>query len=275
MRQQSRSLKPGNHIVIIAQYLGGTGRSAAAVEVHYAAKKNGVRSIVATLEPGRNIISNTLDGDGSVVYIDAFSIEEIANELQTALSELESQGGILIIDPHTNYDLTIAAVEFLNLRDDRDTVSVMIPTSSAEHEVEAAKEALAMLPYKTIRGLIRARPDIDGVRWKRDSLPESTGIEGFPVWVTQTWLQTTEDILFKRGDFSSFPNLDDLENYADHQANNLSIYQSAAMRATLDYFNDAQETIFEHLILPLLKNEAAQVRAYSETPPFQTAPSLS
>lgn len=249
-------LKPGCHIVMIAQNKGGEAKSSSALEVHLAALASGIPSILATLDQSNKTLAVALGGDDKVMALDMGSANDLQRALADAMDAAEEAGAILVIDTpptyvDTNHPL-IPAITRSRAFEGENSIAAMIPLRAAGDSVIGAVDALRVMPVDFTRGLIRAwRHDPAAPQW--EYLPGYEILKAkYPVWEVGTWLQTTEDIFHKQGDFSSFPNLDELEDYANSEGMTHSRFKRSAMRVTLCHMEDARRAIYHHLLKPIM-----------------------
>lgn len=249
-------LKPGCHIIMVTQNKGGEAKTTSALEVHLAAIASGVPSILATLDQSNQTLAIALGGADKIMALDMGSANDLQRALNDAMDAADEAGAILAIDtPPTYVDDNhplIPALKRSRVFDGENSIAAIIPIRATSDSVIGAVDALRVMPVDYARGLIRAwQHDPAAPKW--DTLPGYTSLrDKFPIWEVGTWLQSTEDILHKQGDFAKFPALDELADYSAEHGLEHSRYERSAMRVTLAHFEDARKQIFEHLIKPIL-----------------------
>lgn len=251
-------LKPGCHIVLVAQDKGGEAKSTSALEVYLAALSSGIPSIIATLDQSNKTLATALGSQEKITSLDMGSANALQRALNDVMDVAEKAGAILVIDtPPTYVDNNhplIPALTRSRVFEGENSIAAIVPIRPDGDSVIGAVNALRVMPVDFARGLIRAwRHDPAAPKW--ESIPGYTDLltnKNFKLWAVGTWLQTTQDIFHKHEGFSTFPGLDELEDYYEAEGMTHSRYERSAMRLTLDHFEDARKAIYEHLLRPIL-----------------------
>ena len=251
-------LKPGCHIVLVAQNKGGEAKSTSALEVHMAALASGIPSVIATLDQSNKTLATALGGSEKIMSLDMGSANDLQRALNDAMDVAENAGAILVLDtPPTYVDDNhplIPALTRSRVFETENSIAAIVPIRPIGDSVMGAVDAIRVMPVDFARGLIRAwHHDPAAPKW--ESIPGYNDLltnKNFAVWTVGTWLQTTQDIIHKQADFSTYPNLDELEEYFDSKGMTHSRFERSAMRVTLAHFEDARKAIFEHLLRPII-----------------------
>lgn len=244
--------------MMMAQNKGGEAKSTSALEVHVGAIASGVPSILATLDQSNQTLAIALGGADKILSLDMGSANDLLKGISEAMDAAEAAGAVLVIDtPPTYVDDNhplIPALKRSRVFEGENSIAALIPIRPTVDSVLGAVDALRVMPVDFTRALIRAwHHDPAAPKW--EALPafsELKSTKNFKIWNVGTWLQATEDILHKQGEFSKFPNLDELADYMAESGMTHSRYERSAMRVTLAHFDDARKAIFEHLLRPLL-----------------------
>lgn len=252
----SNKLKPGCHVCMVAQNKGGEAKSITVLEFHLTAMARGIPSILATLDQSNATLAIALGSSEKIMSLNMGSANDLQRALNDAMDAAENAGAILIIDtPPAYVDVNhplIPALTRSRVFETENSIAAIIPIRPMGDAILGAVDALRVMPVDFSRGLIRAwHHDPAAPKW--DSMPGFDSLKArFPVWNVGTWMQSTEDIVHKQGDFSNFPNLDDLAEYSANHGMGHSRYERSAIRVTLAHFDDAQKAIYKHLIEPIL-----------------------
>lgn len=250
-----RSLKLGLHAIIIAQNKGGEAKSMASLEVYLAALNSGFKAILATMDQSNKTLLTALGDESKIVSVEIGSASKLQRSLNEIFDFAETEGAVLVLDTPPAYvdenHPMIPAMKKTRIFEGENSIAALIPMRPTPDAIRGAVDALRVMPADFKRCLIRAwHHDSDAPEWTE--FPAFTKMaEKYPVWKLGTWLQTTEDIIHKHGEFAKFPNIDELESYYKNHAFEHSRLERNAMLNTLEHFEDARRAIFTHLLEPI------------------------
>ena len=252
-----RKLKNGLHAIIIAQNKGGESKSMASLEVYLAALNSGFKTILATMDQSNKTLVTALGDENKIVSVEIGSASKLQRSLNEIFDSAEAEGAVLVLDTTPAYvdenHPMIPAMKKTRIFEGENSIAALIPMRPTPDAIRGAVDALRVMPVDFKRCLIRAwHHDPDAPGWSE--FPAYAAMaEKYPVCNLGTWLQTTEDIIHKHGEFAEFPHLDALETYYQQHAFEHSRLERNAMLNTLEHFEDARLHIFKNLLEPLLE----------------------
>jgi len=248
------TLIPGAHLILVANDKGGIGKSCAAIELYLACLLAGISVILVTYDGSNNTLAVAFGDKSKITYLN------IADLTQTGLCNVmdaaEKANAVVVIDTPAGYSdpghPLIAALKRSGVFAGENSIAAYIPAKPDSDAIQGALKALAVMPIKFSRGLIRA--------WRHDPMaPDWADFPGwaaltaeFPVWNLGDWLPSTTAIIHHTGDFAEFPGLDDLHEFTETSGGTLPRRQRKALVATLAHFDEAGRMIYQHLLKPLI-----------------------
>ena len=188
--------------------------------------------------------------NGDVVLESIGKLMEIASDTNS-LVVLDTPPGITDSD-HT----MVKALKTSNVLQMATSLAALIPIKPEEQAIQGALDALAVfqkISVKFDRALIRA--------WKvEDTSPDwktFTGYEElakrFAVWNVGSWMQSMEDMIHQRGQFSDFPGIQSLARHFIINGQNLSYRQRGALAAAVAHLEDAKSHLYDNILAPILR----------------------
>lgn len=248
------TLIPGAHVIMVANDKGGLGKSCSAIELYIACLLAGIPVILVTYDGSNNTLAVAFASANKITYLN------ISDPTQSGLCDVldaaELAAAVVIIDTPAGYSAPahplIAALRRSGVFEGETSVAAYIPVKPDSDAIQGAMKALAVMPIKFSRGLIRA--------WRSDPMaPDWADFPGwaaltaeFPVWNLGDWLPSTTAIIHHTGDFAEFPGLDDLHDFTETSGGTLPRRQRKALVATLAHFDEASRMIYQHLLKPLI-----------------------
>lgn len=253
-----RKLKPGAHLILVANDKGESSKSAVAIECRAAATMEQIPSRLITFDRSNDTLMQAFRGKG-VHTLAKPNGDVLLATFGEHIDLARENGELIIVDmPPTVTDGDTPLIKALTVSEiltECDTISYLIPAKPHNDHIKGALDALAAyskVPIKFDRGLIRAwRPD--ALTWPTwEAFPAySILTTQFPVWEVGTYMQSFADMIQGRGAFVDFPAIDELPEFFANKAGTMSTRERGALRAAVSHLEKARAAIKQHLFDPI------------------------
>ncbi len=250
----------GAHLLLVANNSGGSAKTTYAAEARVACAMHGIPHRLVTFDASNQTLNGIFRDDG-VNYIAKSNSEALLESFAWHIAEALKAGEIIIADmPSCIADPDspiMKAFSDSQILAGFESIGLLVPVTATYHSIESALEALAAYKAAGIkhnRGLVRAW-HADPARPTWDSFTGIAELKAlFPFWNCNSYMQSMEDMMQARGDFTAYPALDKLPKKFAEDASAMSTRERGQLRFAVRHLEEAKEAIYEHLLKPIVEN---------------------
>jgi len=260
-------LKPGLHLIMVANDKGGGSKSTAAAEARVACRLENMPCRLITFDGSNKTLNNIFRGDG-VHVVAKPNGDVLLDTLGSHIDQAREAGEIIIADMPpgiTDADNTILrAFAQSQILEEFDTIGLIVPVFPHNDHIKGALDALAAyadVPVKYDRGMIRAwRPEPTSPTW--DSFVSWPTLQKhFPVWECPTYLESFSTMMQGEAPYSDYPGLDQLPEMFAEKGSTLPSRDRGRLRAAVGHLEAARQAIRTHLLEPIMVRETAKAKS--------------
>lgn len=250
------------HLLLVANDVGFTQKTNYAAEARVACAMHGIPYRLVTFDGTCQTLSTIFRGSG-VYRISTTNGEVLLNSFGYHIDEARKAGEIIIADMPsciTDGDNPIMkAFAGSQIHTEFESIGLLVPITTHNHSLKGALEALAAFKAAGIkhdRGLVRAwRGEPSRPTWESFPTFDSLKVH-FPIWECSTYMQSMEDMMQGRGDYTEYPALDKLAQKIVEDAQKMNTRERGHLRAAVTHLEKAKDAIYEHLLKPIVEKPA-------------------
>lgn len=255
-------LKPGLHLWMVANSMGGSSKSTACAEARAACHLEKVPCRLITFDGNSRILNDIFRGKGVHVVAEPNG-DALLETLTTHIDQARQAGEIIIADMPSAitdpYNPILRAFSQTRILEEFDSIGLIVPVSTYQYQIEGALDALAAyakVPIKYDHGMIRAwRPEHSSHTW--ESFPSWPKLQKyFSVWECPDYMQSFSDMMQGRPPYADYPGIDQLPEMFAERWSTLSTRERGLLRCAVSHLEGARQAIRKHLLEPLQEKPA-------------------
>jgi len=257
-------LKPGLHLIMVANDKGGASKSTACAEARATCYLENLPCRLITFDGSNQTLNNIFRGDG-VHVVAKPNGDVLLDTLGAQIDAAREAGEIIIADMPPGItdadDSVMRAFGQSQILEEFDSIGLIVPVFPHNDHIKGALDALAAyadVPVKYDRGMIRAwRPEPTSPTW--DSFISWPILQKhFPVWECPSYLDSLSTMMQAEGAYSDYPGLDQLPEMFAQKGSTLPSRDRGRLRAAVSHLETARQAIRTHLLEPIKASESAK-----------------
>jgi hypothetical protein len=252
-------LKPGLHLWMVANNMGGTSKSIACAEARAACRMENVPCRLISFDATGRILNDIFRGQG-VHVVAKPNADVILDALVAHINQAREAGEIMIADMPSAImypdNPILRALTQSRILEEFDSTGLIVPVTANHYHIEGALDTLiglARVPIKYDRGMIRAwRPEPTWPTW--DSLASWPTLKRyFPVWECPSYMQSFVAMMQGLPPYRDYPAIDELPEMLAERSSTLSTRERGMLRAAVNHLESARQAIRAHLLEPIME----------------------
>jgi hypothetical protein len=255
-------LKPGQHLIVVANDKGGAAKSNACAEARTTCQLENLPCRLITFDGSNKTLSDIFRGEG-VHVVAKPNGDVLLDTLGVHIDQARQAGEIIIADMPpciTDADNPLMrAFAQSRIFEEFDTIGLIIPVTTHHDYIKGALDALAVyaeVPIKYDRGMIRAwRPEPNSPSWDSFVSWEILS-KTFPVWECPSYMESLSAMMQHRKPFGDYPGLDMIPRMFAERGSSLSTRERGQLRAAVGHLEGARQAIRTHLLEPIIEPTA-------------------